>query len=449
MHVTYNASNNRQSGDSADANGNILYNGSSSTIYDLDNRMVQPGGTAVDYAYDAGNKRVWKGDTSQNPVLDEVDFWAGNQKLATYQIYTYNNGGHQQLSYNLTTTRVYFGGKLVSQGTYSSTYRTLTLGPVAQDRLGSIGKFYPYGQERPSATQNDTEKFTGYYRDASTGLDYADQRYHQDGVGRFITPDQATGNLQDPSAWNKYAYVGGDPINRKDPTGQWWIALGPDATDWIIQAPGADDPSSGGNQGYFGSIITGAIAAAVDSLLAYQQPQQQACSVTTGQYRNYVCLRPADPLSSLGATVIGDLNWLSEYIDPECAHWLETGMNYPTGEDIYDYIQGLHVGQAGFESLGPAPVPDTFVVAISGPNGDAGYDILVNDYAKLSNMPVFDQIQTLLHELGHLTEAEGMDPNDDTNKTSGRNNDVVRTHCAQTLGYFSPRIAPRPRRPPR
>ena len=54
---------------------------------------------------------------------------------------------------------------------------------MTSDRLGSIGKFYPFGQEKPSATANDTEKFTGYFRDASTGLDYADQRYHQPGMG--------------------------------------------------------------------------------------------------------------------------------------------------------------------------------------------------------------------------------------------------------------------------
>jgi hypothetical protein len=44
---------------------------------------------------------------------------------------------------------------------------------LTTDRLGSIGKFYPWGQEKPSATQNGTEKFTGYFRDADTGLDYA------------------------------------------------------------------------------------------------------------------------------------------------------------------------------------------------------------------------------------------------------------------------------------
>src|SRR5579871_4085737 len=147
MHVTYNASTNRQTGDVADANGNILYNGSSSTIYDIDNRMVQPGGTTADYGYDAGNKRVWRGDTSPSPALDEIAFWAGNQKLATYQVVVWTDSFGTHLVYNLSKTNVYFGGKLTAQGTYSAFtgMDKVTLAGVAQDRLGSIGKFYPYG----------------------------------------------------------------------------------------------------------------------------------------------------------------------------------------------------------------------------------------------------------------------------------------------------------------
>ena len=135
---------------------------------------------------------------------------------------------------------MYFGSKLISKGAYnisgSGDYVNLTA--VAADRLGSIGKFYPYGVERPSATQNDKEKFTGYFRDASTGLDYADQRYEQPGSGRFMTPDPYGGSASgtDPGSWNRYAYVGGDPVNNTDPTGLL-LYVGPardsaDAPDW-------------------------------------------------------------------------------------------------------------------------------------------------------------------------------------------------------------------------
>jgi RHS repeat-associated protein len=111
----------------------------------------------------------------------------------------------------VTATNVYFGSKLLSNGT----------GNVTQDRLGSIGKFYPWGQEKPSATTNGTEKFTGYFRDSETGLDYAQNRYHQPGMGRFLTADpyRASGGPGDPGSWNRYAYTRGDPVNRYDPTG--------------------------------------------------------------------------------------------------------------------------------------------------------------------------------------------------------------------------------------
>ena len=93
------------------------------------------------------------------------------------------------------------------------------------DQLGSIGKSYPYGVERPSATTNDREKFTGYFRDAETGNDYAVNRYESPGTGRFltsdpyITSDGSNGDPADPGSWNKYAYTEGDPVNEVDPDG--------------------------------------------------------------------------------------------------------------------------------------------------------------------------------------------------------------------------------------
>ena len=180
MHVTYDYTTNRQAGEVADANGNI----GSGNVFDVENRLTSPASTGLTYYYDAGNKRT------STQGLNEFTFWFGNQKLATYQV----TDDFTQIFFTLKSTDVYFGGKLVSKGAYSSGCTCadkVALTPVAADRLGSIGKFYPYGQEKPSATANDTEKFTGYFRDSATGLDYADQRYHQAGVGRFMTPDSA------------------------------------------------------------------------------------------------------------------------------------------------------------------------------------------------------------------------------------------------------------------
>jgi RHS repeat-associated protein len=125
-------------------------------------------------------------------------------------------------------------------------------GYQTDDRPKSRALLY---ERRPSATPNDTEKFTGYFRDGSTGLDYADQRYHQPGAGRFITPDAApSASAADPGSWNRYAYVGGDPVNRVDPSGlnDEPPTFSIDVYESIVDVTAASDPvvfSGGGGPG--------------------------------------------------------------------------------------------------------------------------------------------------------------------------------------------------------
>ena len=112
--------------------------------------------------------------------------------------------------------RAYFGGKLVGE-----TQSGVMLAAV-QDRLGSVGKYYPYGEERNQPPlMNDQVKFATYTRDSGTGLDYADQRYYASTFGRFMTPDPYRGSidLKQPQSLDRYAYVWGDPVNSNDPSG--------------------------------------------------------------------------------------------------------------------------------------------------------------------------------------------------------------------------------------
>jgi RHS repeat-associated protein len=185
----------------ADANGNLYQNGVVS--YDVENRVAEANG--VKYAYSPDNLRIWRGSTS----IDELTVYSMGQKLGAYNL-SVNNGA---LAATCTGYYEYFGGKLLRNAT----------GYVGQDRLGSIGKFFPYGQER-TATANGTEKFATYTRDAETGLDYAQNRYHSSGDGRFLTPDPLGGSasLKNPISWNRYAYAGADPVNHGDPSGLVW-----------------------------------------------------------------------------------------------------------------------------------------------------------------------------------------------------------------------------------
>jgi len=92
-----------------------------------------------------------------------------------------------------------------------------------EDRLGTVqsgSRFYPYGEEWPATGQDDT-KFATYWRDGSTNLDYAMNRYYQSTLGRFLSPDPFRGSASKArsGSWNRYAYVEGDPVGKNDPSG--------------------------------------------------------------------------------------------------------------------------------------------------------------------------------------------------------------------------------------
>jgi RHS repeat-associated protein len=91
---------------------------------------------------------------------------------------------------------------------------------------------------------NDQVKFATYTRDAATGLDYADQRYYSSSFGRFTTPDpfKPSADPQNPTSWNRFTYVLGDPANKNDPQG-----LCDPSDDYDCQEVGGE-PTGGGMQ---------------------------------------------------------------------------------------------------------------------------------------------------------------------------------------------------------
>jgi len=149
LSVVYNASNNLQTTDCADANGNIWGNttggGSCGSLsptygYDASNRIVTAAG-GVQYGYAPGNKRVWKGiTTSGNLSSDVITFWSvTGQKLGDYNLtgdptITYTPSNAPPLTAVLATANYYFGHKLIAKG---GAY-------LGTDRLGSFGKYYPW-----------------------------------------------------------------------------------------------------------------------------------------------------------------------------------------------------------------------------------------------------------------------------------------------------------------
>ncbi|MEW5978841.1 MAG: RHS repeat-associated core domain-containing protein [Acidobacteriota bacterium] len=162
--------------------------------------------------------------------MSEITFYGmAGERLGTWKL----------LSGQLTnlSTNLYFAGKLIRQKQINA-YGGVEDAAVVTDRMGSVRmrtnsgtatpdpilqntRLYPFGEELSPATANDRDKFATYYRDNSTGLDYAMNRYYGSTLGRFLTPDPFGGSAKmgNPQSWNRYSYVIGDPVNRTDPYG--------------------------------------------------------------------------------------------------------------------------------------------------------------------------------------------------------------------------------------
>jgi RHS repeat-associated protein len=79
-----------------------------------------------------------------------------------------------------------------------------------------------------SGNDNVRQKFTGYEHDAETNLEFAQARYYSSTQGRFtsVDPLMASADIINPQTFNRYAYVGNNPVNITDPTGTIWAISG-------------------------------------------------------------------------------------------------------------------------------------------------------------------------------------------------------------------------------
>ena len=172
----------------------------------------------VQYGYDSQNKRVWVATVNSNGQLTGQTAYFYGVVGSMLEAYTLTLGS--SLTATAGYSAVYFGRKRVGVAPTGTSYSTFI-----QDRLGSQGTYYPYGEDKGTPLSNDQFKFATYWRDSATSLDYANQRYYVNNFGRFVTPDpyQATAmspsDPNDPQSWNRYAYVVGDPVNWIDPDG--------------------------------------------------------------------------------------------------------------------------------------------------------------------------------------------------------------------------------------
>ena len=219
-----------------DAAGNVIFDNqlgaAGDRTYDAENRMVTAaGGGANSYGYNADGKRVRRAVGAQT-------FWqvygVGGELVAEYLW----NGA----TATLQKEHGYRDGEMliVAEG---ATVRWLVkdhLGAprILADQTGSLAgirrhDYLPFGEETLAGAQRSgngyqaegvRQKFTGYERDAETGLDFAQARYYSNLTGRFasVDPLDASSEISDPQTWNRYSYVGNHPTAITDPSGMIW-----------------------------------------------------------------------------------------------------------------------------------------------------------------------------------------------------------------------------------
>ena len=113
---------------------------------------------------------------------------------------------------------------------------------LLKDRLGTKNAGYPYGTDISSAGEGDD--FATYWKDSSSGFQYAMNRYYSASYGRFLTADPYLNNdrIGLTGSWNRYSYTRGDPVNRLDAEGTCDTS-----TDDEFNVTICDDPSVDAN----------------------------------------------------------------------------------------------------------------------------------------------------------------------------------------------------------
>lgn len=96
----------------------------------------------------------------------------------------------------------------------------------------------PFGEEVARAsygTDSVRQKFTSYERDGESEEDFAQARYYNYKLGRFnsVDPLMASADIINPQTFNRYAYVGNNPVNITDPTGKQYGINSAGTVQWF------------------------------------------------------------------------------------------------------------------------------------------------------------------------------------------------------------------------
>ena len=243
QHYTFDSNDNRKT-------MTVIKDGVSSVTeynYDLNDRLISEtkDGLTTAYSYDNNGNMLSKSDgtsvvTQTFDLLNRMTSFSDGETNATY---TYNpdNMRRSKTVNGVKTEHIWVDSDIVLDITGSTVvsyiqgiksdygwYVYNAHGDVVQlcDDNGVVIKSYdydPYGNQLTEVDSLDKNpyRYSGEYYDAESGYIYLRARYYDSVTGRFISEDPAF----DGANW--YAYCGGNPLNRWDPSGQAWYDWAP------------------------------------------------------------------------------------------------------------------------------------------------------------------------------------------------------------------------------
>ncbi|MCM0608476.1 MAG: hypothetical protein KA711_05680 [Ideonella sp. WA131b] len=258
---------------SYDPNGNLLADGTHSYQWNERNQLtgLSAGATSLaSFSYDSLGRRsaktvagattgfVYDGDTFVQELLGASSNSAVKAQLLT--------GGIDETFLRIEGTSRH---SFLADGNNN----TVRLLDANQAKVVDYTYERLYGRTTADATNGNTQQYTGRENDNpgnAGGLYYYRARYYMPGCARFIS--------EDPIGWasgqtNNYAYVGGNPISRRDPyglaascsvdsDGNWNITIpitymGPGATPAITTAMDRAIESAWSAPGYNFRVTSG------------------------------------------------------------------------------------------------------------------------------------------------------------------------------------------------
>lgn len=225
-----------------------------SYVYDAENRLTKvfngDNSLVAQYFYDGNGWRVKK--VAQG-VTTRFVYDQGGRLLAEYE-------GEPVPSLDAPTKEHIYGasGMLATVEADKINYHTpdhLGSPRILTDGSGQVisrRDFLPYGEQLDASLGNRSsvqgyipsadfikQKFTGYFRDDESGLDFAQARHFNGALGRFMQPDEFSGgpvelynfagdasdnptfygDIANPQTLNKYQYCLNNPQKYVDPSG--------------------------------------------------------------------------------------------------------------------------------------------------------------------------------------------------------------------------------------